>query len=243
MTETIRTNGVRSALYSLFMRSIASRGRLLTLGLLSILGIGIAIVVARATDIDHDAAAVEFTTEFGLTLLLPLGCLVFASAAFGDLREDQTMVYLWLRPTPTPISVLGAFGAACTAAGPFTILALTVAAGVIGSERVVLGTLLATTLGALAYCGVFLALGLRVRHALAWGLAYILIWEGYVASVGGFPNKLAVRTYTRSALVHTVDIEPNFDEVAYAPSIIVPIAVTIAALTYAVHRFRTQDVD
>ena len=37
---------------------------------------------------------------FGLALVLPVATLVFASASFGDLVDDQTLVYLWLRDLP-----------------------------------------------------------------------------------------------------------------------------------------------
>ena len=36
--------------------------------------------------------------SYGLSLLIPVVALVFASAALGYLAEDGTLVYLWLRP-------------------------------------------------------------------------------------------------------------------------------------------------
>ena len=56
------------------------------------------------------------------------------------------------------------------------------------------------TLAVVAYGGIFTWLGLRVRRALVWGLAYILLWEGFVAIAGEDAPRLAVRAYTRSVL-------------------------------------------
>jgi ABC-2 type transport system permease protein len=53
-------------------------------------------------------------------------------------------------------------------------------------------------LGIVTYTSVFVALGLRMRRALAWGLAYILIWEGAVANAGAGLARLAIRLSTRS---------------------------------------------
>lgn len=238
-----RSKAVFPALYRLFGRTLASRTRVIGFSIASGVLLIAALIQADATKFDYDEAAATFLNRWGLSLLLPLGCLLFASTVLGEPREDKTMVYLWLRPVPGSVPVLAAFAATISATAPFTVIALSVSAAIIGTEGAFAGALLATTLATISYSAVFLALGLRVRRALIWGALYILIWEGFVASVGGIPGKLALRTYARSAMAHTAGVEPDFSEVAYATSIIVPIVVTIIALIYAVHRFRTQDVD
>ncbi len=243
MTTAVRSAAVFSALYGLVLRSLASRKRMLGFGAVAVLILIAAVIEASNTDFDYDRAAADFVNTWGLFLLLPFGCLLFSSTALGEPREDKTMVYLWLRPVPARIPVVAAFWATVTASAPFTVGALSLGGAIIGTEGAFAGVVLATLLGTLAYSAVFLALGLRVRRALVWGVMYILIWEGFVAGIGGVPGKLALRTYTRSAMIHTAGIESRFSEVAYATSIIVPLAVAMVALTYAVHRFRTQDVD
>ena len=243
MSTTTRNQSVFRALHSLSLRSLATRKRMIGFGVVGSVILLAAVVEAGNTHFDYDRVATEFVNRWGLFLLLPFGCLLFASTALGEPREDKTMVYIWLRPVPATIPVSAAFAATITASAPFTIGVLSASAAIIGTEQAFAGALLATVLGTLAYSAVFLALGLRVRRALVWGALYILIWEGFVASVGGVPGKLALRTYTQSAMVHTAGVDPDFSEVAYPTSIIVPILVTIVALAYTVHRFRSQDVD
>ncbi len=48
----------------------------------------------------------------GFGLVLPVVALVFGGAALGELREDKTLVYLWLRPMDRWPIVVGAAGAA-----------------------------------------------------------------------------------------------------------------------------------
>ena len=36
--------------------------------------------------------------DYGLTVLVPVVALVFSSSTLGDLVDDKTLVYIWLRP-------------------------------------------------------------------------------------------------------------------------------------------------
>ena len=86
------------ALYSLILRTQTTRARVVMLGVLGLLGVVIAIPLRGADD--PLEAARQFVDGFGLTLVLPITTLVFASAALGDFIDDGTMVYLWMRPVP-----------------------------------------------------------------------------------------------------------------------------------------------
>ena len=69
-------------------------------------------------------AAWTLVDAYGLSLLIPVVALVFASAALGDLAEDGTLVYLWLRPLPRWQLALAAFAASVTVAVPVAVLPL-----------------------------------------------------------------------------------------------------------------------
>ena len=66
--------------------------------------------------------------NLGFTLLVPIVALVFAAAAFGDAREDGTLVYLWLRPMDRWPVVVGAWLAAITVSLPITVVPLAISA-------------------------------------------------------------------------------------------------------------------
>lgn len=243
------TRGARGsrfgALYGLFLRTLVTRGRVAAL-----VGLGlVTIVVAAATGYeladgvaDVDQAATDFVNGMGLSLLVPVTSLVFASAAFGDLRDDETTVYLWLRPVPRGLVVAAGYAASCTITVP-VVAPLGLSALLIADDpAVVAGSVAASALGAVTYSALFLALGLRVRRSLVWGLAYILIWEGFVAQAGETASRLAIRAYTRSVLADLSGTELALGTVSVPWSVVVPLGVTAAALAYAVRRFQTQDV-
>jgi ABC-2 type transport system permease protein len=106
----------------------------------------------------------------------------------------------------------------------------------------VAATVASCTLATVAYAGVFVWLGLRVRRALVWGLAYILVWEGFVAQAGGTAALLAIRSHTRSLLARLAGGAEELVEVSLATALVLPMVAATVALALAVRRLTRQDV-
>ncbi len=232
-----------TVLYSLILRSIATRGRVAALGALGLLG----ILVGALLSSDQVRDAAQFVNLFGLTMVVPLTTLVFASAALGDIIEDGTMVYLWFRPVPRGRIVAAAAAATLTVVTPLVLAPLVIAATLTGAGGdVVLGAALSALFGILAYTGLFVMLGVRVRRSLGWGLLYIFIWEGFVANAGKTASRLAVRAYTRSILSDIAlpaPLEPlRLATISPLFSYLIPALIFVVSLAYASWRMQHQDV-
>jgi ABC-2 type transport system permease protein len=106
----------------------------------------------------------------------------------------------------------------------------------------VVGTVAAVTVVMVGYVGLFLALGLRVKRALVWGLLYIFIWEGFVATANVTAARLAVRTYGRSVLEQISHTRLRPTDISLPWSWIVPPLVALVALAYTCRRLARQDV-
>jgi ABC-2 type transport system permease protein len=96
--------------------------------------------------------------------------------------------------------------------------------------------------GTIVYSALFLAVGLRIQRALVWGLAYVLIWEGFVARAGDSAARVSLASYTRSILTNSSDTTLELATISPAFAYIVPLVVTVLALLYTVRRFQKQDV-
>ena len=180
---------------------------------------------------------------FGLSLYAPVVTLVFASASLGDPAEDGTLVYFWLRPVPRWQIVAGTYLATLTVALPLVLVSLGLSAALSGAGHgLVRGTLLSSTLAVVAYGGIFTWLGLRVKRALVWGLAYILLWEGFVASAGKSASRLAVRAYTRSVLSKATGVDLKLANVSGFFAVAVPIAIGIVWAALTVRRLHRAEV-
>ena len=230
-------------LYRLFLGSVVTRGRVL--GLLALGGVaillGIAIGASDTTDKLDDGT---FTIAgYGLSLLAPVVTLVFASSVLGDPNEDGTLVYLWLRPISRAQITAAAALAAFSIAAPIVVVPLTISAAIIGAGPELVGaTAAATTLGVAAYTGLFTWLGLRLKRALPWGLAYILLWEGFVARAGGGSATLSVRAHSETVLTRLADGPRRLIESSLAEGIVVPLVAAAIALFLTVLRLGRQDV-
>ncbi|MDH3705679.1 MAG: hypothetical protein OES57_06400, partial [Acidimicrobiia bacterium] len=230
-------------LYRLFMKEIVTPGKLLLFGVLGLVGVLVGLLQydAGADDITD---GVLFVNGFNLTLLVPVAALVLASATLGDPNEDRTLVYIWLSPVSRLTIAMAAWLAAITVVVPLVAIpsALTGYAGTRASEGVI-GATVASGLGGLAYCGLFVAIGLRFKRSLLWGLVYILIWEGFVASIGGSVEKATVRAYTRSVLADITDIEIEGAPVGLGWALFALALVVVVSLGYTTWRLNRHDID
>jgi ABC-2 type transport system permease protein len=228
--------------YRVVLRQLSSRSRIIGLTLLAM----IAPVSGFALG-SSDAAlddAVRLVASVGLGLVLPVVSLVFAGAAIGDLREDKTLVYLWLRPIDRWPIVVGAALAAGTLVAPITLIPIVAAAILTGAGGgIVMATVLASVVGMVAYVCVFTLLGVWLKRFIVWGLAYVLIWEGFIAQAGGGVARVALRGYTRSILVEQTGVDLRFAGFSLVMSIVVPLAIAVVALAVASWRLSSQDID
>ena len=232
--------------YGIVLRQLVTRGRIAALLLVGAATAAIAVAVG-ASDSTSGADALETGVQLiallHFTLLVPIIALVFASAALGDMREDGTLVYLWLRPMDRWPIVVGAWLASITLSVPLTLVPLVVSAvAVDGGSDLVTATVLAGVVGVLAYSALFVLLGLLLKNSIVWGLGYILIWEGLIASFGSFAAKLAIRGYTRSILTSLTDVDLELGDLSLPVGIVVPLLAGAAALALASVRLHRMDI-
>jgi len=228
--------------YRIILRQLSSRARIIGLTLLALVApvSGFALGSADASLND----AVNLIASVGLGLVLPIVALVFGGASIGDLRDDKTLVYLWLRPMDRWPIVVGAAAAAATIAAPITLIPIVLAAALTGAGNgIVVGTLLASVIGLIGYISVFTLFGVWLKRFIVWGLAYILIWEGFIAQAGAGVARVAMRKYTRSILVERTGAELELADLSIAVGVVVPLVVSVAALAVASWRLAAQDID
>lgn len=232
------------ALYRILLRTSVTRGRLLAFvaggALLDLIAYSIRVsdYASRETDLYQllDVAA--------LAIYVPVVCLVFSTSSLGDLAQEGTLVYVWLRPVARWKVVLVALAATLSVTLPLTLGPVELAVLLAGASGQAFWAITASTVMANgAYVGVFTAFGLRVRHALIFGLGYVLIWEAGIASLGKGPASASIRHYAESLLAHMGNqIVPGAIEADMWPSVIVLAAITLAGAALTTFLLMRQDV-
>jgi len=256
MTGTVSVIDTVRVVYRVLLRQLLTRGRVAALLVIGAVVVLLGWLVGRASPpeefpplsaaevaLEELEAGVFVVSLIGFTLLVPIVALVFAGASLGDTREDGTLVYLWLRPMPRSGVVAGAWLAAITVSLPLTLIPMTATAVLLdaGSDLVA-AAVIATIVGILAYSALFVLLGLVVKNPIVWGLGYILIWEGLVASFGSAAAKVAVRGYLSSILTDRTGVDIELGNLSQTAGIVVPLVVAVVALVLATFRLNNLEV-
>jgi ABC-2 type transport system permease protein len=220
--------------YRLLARTLVTRARLVALCAIGGAGLLFGLIVRFADQPASERLRVTNSLligTYGLNLVIPVTALVFASAALGDPVEDRTLVYLWLTPTRRWRLVAAAWLASLTVAVPVGCGAVVLATAVAGGDARLVGAAAAgAALATIGYSSLFLLLGMLVRRALAWGLAYVLVWELAVARIAKGAARLSVSVYSRSVLADLGDVEAPRNAAATSTSLLVLAIVVLLAI-------------
>ena len=244
MSGIVRPGAAIRLTYRVVLRQLVTRGRVAALLLVGAVVTVVAVAVGVAdTSSDPAETGVRLISDLGFTTLVPIVALVFASAALGDLREDGTLVYIWLRPMDRWPVVVGGWLASVTVSLPLTLVPLTISSMFVdGGTDLIGATVLAAVVGVIAYSALFVLAGLILKNAIVWGLGYILIWEGIVAAFGSFAARLAIRGYTRSILTSITDVDLDLGDLSLAVGVVMPLLAAVVALALAGVRLRSMEV-
>jgi ABC-2 type transport system permease protein len=129
---------------------------------------------------------------FAPTVLLSFAALLNSTGLIQDEIEEQTLTYLFLRPTPRWMIYLAKLVAATMTTALIAVVfhALAYVFLYSGTERFgdALGTAMPRSAGALAltavaYSAFFGLIGLVLKRSLVVGVLYIVIFEGILASI------------------------------------------------------------
>ena len=231
------------ATYRMLLRQQITTGRLVLAGGFSVLAVSVAVAIGRSESFTRVDDSVDFISIFGIGLMVPIISLVLGSSTFGELIDDETLVYLWHRPVARWKLALAGMLSATTVAVPLTAFPLAIAALIAsGDTSVAVAAGLASALAALAYSALFVLVGLLLRRALIWGLVYLFIWELFIANVGGGSAQLSIRTYPTSVLSQMTDVPIRLADSSTVTGTIVSVVIAGVAVALASWRLDKMDV-
>ncbi len=230
------------AMTARIVRAVATRGRLIAMSAIGLIGIAISVLIANESD-NTVTNGLEFLEEFGFTIFVPLVVLVVASATLGTFRDDRNLVYFWLRPIGRwQIALAGVFAGVAVVV-PLILVPLGVMAAVLPGTSVG-AAILAGAFAIVAYGALFTLLGLVTTRALAWGLGYILVWEGFLSSLSDGMAQLAIRTYASTILRDaTTAGERVIDSVGPAQAMIAVVATALVGFGLTTWRLGAMEID
>lgn len=178
------------------LRAMLGRARSLLLLLLPLTLILLAVGMRLFNFDEPDVTAMVLRT-YALGVVLPLVTLIVGTGVLGAEIDDGTVIYLLAKPVPRSVITLTklvvAIGlSALFAAVPILIAGL-VLTGFAGGLAVGMGA--GALAASAAYCAIFVVLSVSLRHAVAVGLIYILVWESLIATAVDGAAVLSVQAW------------------------------------------------
>ena len=200
--------GALATLFWLTLRQHVRGRRLLVLGFLYLLPLGLVLLV-RSVESHFQAA----DAELGMLLMLiphtlvPLTALLYATGMIHDEIEEQTLTYLLVRPLPK-------WGIYLTKLLATMLLTMVIASiltaltyvAVFWSEPNLWGDIVPqralavsgiTCLALVAYCSLFGCLSFLTRWPLVVGIGYTALFEGLLANIDFAIRRLTINYYFR----------------------------------------------
>jgi ABC-2 type transport system permease protein len=225
------------SLLALSLRSVLRGGRLAYLAVLPLLvALPALVLLATADGVDRTDAFATLTGDLLVPLVVPLVGLVLGVNAFGDERDEHTLGLL-LATTPARWRIALAKYAA---AGGVTVLvclpavlacAALATASRLDTAQAVGALALASLLAAAVYPAVFLLLSLVLRRAVLLGLAYLVLWEGLLATRTVAFRNLSLGSYARRVVAAPFDEAPfAVADVGMAAAVLVLVLLTVVAV-------------
>lgn len=231
------------ALYTTLLRAIDTRARRFGFVALGALGVVVAWSVSRSMFVlDPVADAALLLDVFNLNFLAPVAALVFGTAALGDPTDDNTLVYLWLRPVARWRLAVAATAAAVTFVLPYSVIPAVIEASVIAEGPVVKAAAISSAVAGVTYSALFVLLGLVSRRSLVWGIGYLLIFESFIARGGRALGALSVHAHGASIVARISGVKLRLGYFSLPVALAACGAITFVALVVLIGRLRRADV-
>ncbi|MEZ0492755.1 ABC transporter permease subunit [Kineococcus sp. TBRC 1896] len=240
-----------TTLYGFSLRGILFRGRTAGFAALPLaVAVVVGVVIAITSVPSRYGVQNTFTGNLLTGLVVPIVALVLAIGAFGDERDARTLPLLRAVARPRWHTALARFAAAWTAT-VVVVLPAAVACAVLGvsvnqpAGRVVGGVALATVLTAGAYCAVFVLLSLLTRRGLLAGLAYVVLWETFLAGLAPALRGLSIGSYGRrvASLAIPGDVPlGTVSSLGVPGAAVVLVGTTVVAVALSAVRLQRMDV-
>ena len=198
-SEPVLGASVLGPLVDLTIRGLLGRRRIILVGLLAIAPVGVALILVVGGGLGTTAQiARQLYESLVMTTVVPLVALILGTTAIGAEIDDGTVVHILAKPVGRGWIVLAKILVAATASAVLcgaSVLLTGLLLVRLDAPGLLLGMLAGSIVAVIAYTAIFVTLSVWTGRALIAGLAYVLLWEGSIASLFAGTRLLSIREY------------------------------------------------
>jgi ABC-2 type transport system permease protein len=230
---------INGTIVRLTLRATLGRKRAFLFALPAVILIGIsALLTATAA---HSAVwPPQILGTFGFTVVVPLTALVIGTSVLGAEIEDGSIIHLLATPVSRTSVILSKYLVAAALTVAFAAvpeyLAACIAKG--AGSSLAIGLLVGAVAGSLLYNALFVMFSavFSPGRALAFGLIYVVLWEGLLSNLVPGVALLSLGHYAlaiANSIAHDASLHANL---TFGTGFGMGVAVTALALVLAVWR-------
>jgi ABC-2 type transport system permease protein len=223
---------------SITARALLGRRRFALLLPLPVLLVGLALL-AHALEPDPVDWGRPVVAGLGFGVVLPMIALIVGTGVLGAEIDDGTIVHILATPVPRRDIVLTKLAVAAGIATVVSAVPMLLTGMIMQSVRLGLGLALASAVGSLAYCAVFLALSLLTRRPVLLGLLYVLIWEGLLGNLLAGSRLVSVQQYVLTIAAKASSTTLLHERVSLAVAVVMSAVFLIGGTVLAIDRLRS----
>lgn len=237
-----------SALVRYSIRRILSSRKIVFL----LVGLGFIVAVmgyASTQDVAKLKMGTELMSGLIISFLVPIVTMIYGSTIIRDDIEDRSITQVITSPIDRVSSYLGYYLAIviCLSA---ILIAITSAGfisffGPLGIDSASLGIFADITalvfIGTLVYSSLFMLVSLLTSKVVYFGLFYAFIWEGFVGSLPGNIQKVAISHYIKSIGSCWIEYISLGNASALMISFYIILALIVALILFGCLVFKTKE--
>jgi len=174
---------------------------------------------------------------FGFSVLLPLTALIIGSSVLGAEIDDGSAIHLLATPVRRGSVVVTKFAVAAAVTAAFAAVP-ELLAGLLApnSSKLAFALFIGALAGSVIYSAVFVLASVLTTRAIAFGLLYVLIWEGLLSNLVGGARILSIAHYCLG-IANAIHPDANLNAgLSLGTSVILGVVVTVGALILATRR-------
>lgn len=202
-------------------------------------------------DVDRLRDGTNLIDYLILFFFMPIIAMIYAGSIIRDEIEDKSITQILTSPLDRTFAYIGYYLSLVISISIVMVIIVTVGFiaffGQMGIDGEALGIYLSVcvlaVIGSIVYTSLFQFISLPLKRPLYFGLFYAFIWEGFVGSLGGKIQEVAIKHYIRSigsGWISHGDIA-NYDASSVGYSFLVILWITVIFLLVGVLYFRVKE--
>lgn len=178
--------------------------------------------------------------DFGFSILLPLTALIIGTGVLGAEIDDGSVVHLLATPVRRADVIITKFAVATALTALFAAVPELIAGLLAPNDaKLAVALFVGALVGSAVYSAAFVLASVLTTRAIAFGLLYVVVWEGLLSNLVGGVRILSIAHYSLG-VANAIHPDKSLGAgLSLSTSLILAIVVTVGGLYLAVRRLET----